>query len=174
MRIQSEVGVGTVVNLYLPRAEVEQGPEALPNPPVDELPKGEETILLAEDDPLVRVNTAEQLTALGYRVTAVEDAARALEHAGLAPDLLFTDIVMPGDMTGFDLARKFREFAPQTKVLFMSGHPHHGAAAAEMRMNGAYMIGKPFTRNELALRVRQMLDEPCGRSPQTPPRQPEA
>ena len=102
--------------LFLPLADAAA-------PRVADLPTGDESVLLVEDDALVRAHTAAQLIALGYRVTTAENAERALEEAdvGLTPDLLFTDIVMPGAMNGFDLARHLRQRWPRLKVLYMSG-----------------------------------------------------
>ena len=115
-RIQSEVGNGTVVRLYVPRAIVaEVAPSAAPGTEA-ELPKGKETILFVEDDPMVRQYTGQQIVGLGYEVITAENAveALALVENGAAPDLLFTDVVMPGGMNGRQLALKLRERWPQS------------------------------------------------------------
>jgi CheY-like chemotaxis protein len=78
------------------------------------------------------------------------------------PDLLFTDIVMPGGINGFELVRRLREYWPHLKVLMMSGYPGT-AASANNQMDGTHMLGKPFHRGELAAKVRQALDEPFSR-----------
>ena len=126
VRIYSEVGVGTVVRLYLPRSK--ELATAVPTPAAApaELPTGTETILLVEDDALVRTYAAAQLRALGYRVVAAENAQRAIEavEQGCVPDLLFTDMIMPGGMNGRDLAERLRRLRPGLKVLYTSGYAH--------------------------------------------------
>jgi PAS domain S-box-containing protein len=161
-RIYSELGVGTVVRLYLPRSDVPAEATAIRARPTGELPTGGETILLVEDDPLVRKHTQNQLLALGYRVVAAENATEALDRAkeGTMPDLLFTDIVMPGPMNGRELAEQLRERWPQLKVLYTSGFSH---GMLDMPLGGQappkHLLGKPFRRRDLATKVREVLDE---------------
>jgi signal transduction histidine kinase len=161
-RIYSEVGVGTVVRLYLPRSDVPAAATAIRQRPAGELPTGGETILLVEDDPLVRKHTQTQLLALGYRVVAAENAVEALDRAneGTMPDLLFTDIVMPGPMNGRELAEQLRERWPGLKVLYTSGFSH---GMLDMPLGGQappkHLLGKPFRRRDLATKVREVLDE---------------
>src|SRR5262249_24510896 len=114
VRIYSEVGIGTTVNLYLPRSDMPAETPAMRVTPLRALPTGGESILLVEDDPLVRKHTESQLVALGYQVLAAENAAEAIAliEKGTKPDLLFTDIVMPGAMNGRQLADKLRQRWP--------------------------------------------------------------
>jgi PAS domain S-box-containing protein len=158
--IYSEPGAGTVVRLYFPRADA---PVIAPiNRAADEaaIPAGNETILLVEDDPLVRAHTEKQLASFGYRVHAVEKASKAIEliDGGLKPDLLLTDIVMPGGMNGRQLAGELRRRQAGLKVLFTSGYTQ-GALDQGERMPGANFLGKPFRRAELAAKIRELLDE---------------
>ncbi len=161
-RIYSEVGVGTAVRLYLPRAHEPAAAATVRQKTTGELPTGGETILLVEDDSLVRKHTASQLLALGYRVVAAENAAEAIDRVnrGTIPDLLFTDIVMPGLMNGRELAEQLRERWPGLKVLYTSGFSHGmldtplGAQVAPQ-----HLLGKPFRRRDLATKVREVLDE---------------
>jgi PAS domain S-box-containing protein len=161
-RIYSELGVGTVVRLYFPRSEEAAETGALRQRPASELPTGRETILLVEDDPLVRQHTETQLVALGYNVVAAENAGEALERVneGTVPDLLFTDIVMPGSMNGRELAERLRERWPHLKVLYTSGFSH---GMLDTPLGGQvapkHMLGKPFRRRDLATKVREVLDE---------------
>jgi PAS domain S-box-containing protein len=160
VRIYSDPGVGTVVRLYLPPSKDAAVPSV--TPPV-ELPTGTETILLVEDDALVRASAVGQLGALGYRVVVAEDARRAIElveHGG-APDLLFTDMVMPGGMNGRELAEHLHRRYPGLKVLYTSGYAHGAmveepAGAAQVR----HVLGKPYRRQDLATKVREVLDAP--------------
>ena len=162
VRIYSEVGVGTVVRLYLPRSRDAAVP-SVTTPPV-ELPTGTETILLVEDDALVRAYASAQLAALGYRVVAAEDARRAIEMVehGCAPDLLFTDMIMPGGMNGRELAEHLRRRHPGLKVLYTSGYAH-GAMTGEPAgtVQVRHLLGKPYRRHDLATKVREVLDEPA-------------
>jgi PAS domain S-box-containing protein len=162
VRIYSEVGVGTVVRLYLPRSK--ELPAAAPAPVAAsaELPMGTETILLVEDDSLVRSYAAAQLRSLGYRVVAAENAQRAIAEVeqGCVPDLLFTDMIMPGGMNGRDLAEHLRRRQPSLKVLYTSGYAH-GAIDGRPDSTGMvrHLLGKPYRRRGLATKVREVLDE---------------
>jgi PAS domain S-box-containing protein len=158
LRIYSERGHGTTVKLYLPRALADdQAPAAAPAP----APRGgSETILLVEDDPLVREHVAGQLGALGYRVLRAADGPEALalldRESGI--DLLFTDVVMPGGLNGRELAELARAQHPGLRVLFSSGYAedaivHHGRLDPGVRL-----LNKPYRREELASRVRAVLD----------------
>lgn len=158
-KIHSQPGAGTVVKLYLPRSE-DEPTDAIISPAVeDDLPAGKETILMVEDDELVRLHTTDLLVSLGYCVTAVENAAAALavlEHAPM-PDLLFTDIMMPGGTNGCELTRLLRKRWPQLAVLLMSGYPGSPALAG-MDIQGVHMLGKPFRRGAIAVKIREALD----------------
>jgi PAS domain S-box-containing protein len=162
-RIYSEPGVGTVVRLYLPRSDVPAETAGVRPKAASELPTGGETILLVEDDPMVRGHTETQLAALGYRVISAENASEALDRVrnGTMPDLLFTDIVMPGPMNGRQLAERLRERWPGLKVLYTSGFSH-GMLDAPLggTVAAKHLLGKPFRRRDLAAKVREVLDEP--------------
>jgi PAS domain S-box-containing protein len=162
VRIYSEVGVGTVVRLYLPRSKELAAAAPPPAAASAELPMGTETILLVEDDSLVRTYAAAQLRSLGYRVVAAENAQLAIEavEAGCEPDLLFTDMIMPGGMNGRDLAEHLRRRQPGLKVLYTSGYAH-GAIDGRPDRTGTvrHLLGKPYRRRGLATKVREVLDE---------------
>jgi nitrogen-specific signal transduction histidine kinase/ActR/RegA family two-component response regulator len=162
VRIYSEVGLGTVVRLYLPRAKDVAIAVHAPAAEPAELPTGTETILLVEDDPLVRTYTQTQLTALGYRVVAAENAQRAIEEVeqGCRPDLLFTDMVMPGRMNGRDLAEHLCRRWPDLKVLYTSGYAHNTfERTPEDAGQLKHLLGKPYRRRDLAIKVREVLEE---------------
>jgi PAS domain S-box-containing protein len=158
--IYSEPGTGTVVRLYFPRADapvtapIENAADAAA------IPAGDETILLVEDDPLVRAHTERQLASFGYRVHIADKASEAIKliDDGLKPDLLLTDIVMPGGMNGRQLADELRRRQADLKVLFTSGYTQ-GALDQVERMPGMNFLGKPFRRLELAAKIRELLDE---------------
>jgi CheY-like chemotaxis protein len=162
VRLTSEVGKGTVVRLYLPRSAVSgataDGARCAPSA----LPRGEEMILFVEDDPLVRQHTERQIVTLGYRVVTAENAAAALAHVeeGCQPDLLFTDIVMPGGVNGRQLAQKLRLRWPALRVLYTSGYARGTLDVDGEQVPSKYVLGKPYRRSDLANKLRQVLDEP--------------
>jgi CheY-like chemotaxis protein len=126
------------------------------------LPGGAETILLVEDNPSVRRIAHRVLLDLGYRVHEAPDAAAALAviDRGEPVDLLFTDIIMPGGLTGPALAAEVRKRRPDLPVVFTSGY----AGSAMTNGNGAMPAGsvltKPYRRQDLAARIRDALDGP--------------
>ncbi|MGF1626659.1 MAG: ATP-binding protein [Alphaproteobacteria bacterium] len=159
VRIYSEVGQGTTVRLYLPRADADADGEAKA---ADEpaASRGHERILLVEDDELVREYVAGQLDGLGYVVVPVGTGPEAIEALRKADDfdLLFTDVVMPGGMSGRQLADLARELRPALPVLFTSGYTetaivHHGRLDP-----GIQLLQKPYRRQDLAAKVRSVLD----------------
>jgi PAS domain S-box-containing protein len=162
VRLSSEVGKGTVVRLYLPRSAVAgatiNGARSAPSA----LPRGKEMILFVEDDPMVRQHTERQIAALGYRVVTAENAAAALAHVegGCQPDLLFTDIVMPGGVNGRQLAQKLRLRWPTLRVLYTSGYARGTLDVDGEHVPSKYVLGKPYRRSDLANKLREVLDEP--------------
>jgi CheY-like chemotaxis protein len=158
VKIYSEPGQGTTVKLYLPRttaAEEPLGPFDSQQPAVG----GTETILVAEDDEAVRTTVVEMLTQLGYRVLKAADAASALAviESGVPIDVLFTDVVMPGTLRSPDLARMARERLPNLAVLFTSGYTENSIVHGGRLDPGVELLGKPYTRESLARRIRQVL-----------------
>lgn len=162
IKIYSEVNEGTTVKLYLPRAvnsadAVYEGHAALGTE------TGTEKILLVEDDPLVRQHVTGQLKTLGYQVISCSNAEDALDVIMQLPDidLLFTDIVMPGSMNGRQLAEATRALRPAIKVLFTSGYTENAIVHHGRLDRGVHLLNKPYRRQELAAKVRKVLDEPC-------------
>jgi len=160
VRIYSEVGQGSTVKLYLPRLV---GPGADPAD-ADEpaaLPTGErrEVVLVVEDEPDVRQLAEDALVELGYGVLTADGAASALAHLDAHPEiaLLFTDVVMPGT-NGRKLADEARRRRPQLKVLFTTGYTRNAIVHGGLLDPGVHLIGKPYSLDELAARVRAVLD----------------
>jgi PAS domain S-box-containing protein len=159
IKIYSEVGHGTTIKLYLPRAESISATKAAE--PEISTPKGDETILVVEDNPNVRKTVVRQLHDLGYRTVQADSGAQALElvREGLAFDLLLTDVIMPGGMTGYQLADQLRGERDGLKVLFTSGYTELAAG------NGSFgsinpLLSKPYRKQDLGRAVRAVLDEP--------------
>ena len=161
VRIYSELGEGTTVKLYLPRA-TEQDVDAEPAPDGERgADGGSETILVVEDHEDLRAYCVGVLQELGYRVLEASNGRRALDILQADTDvaLLFTDVVLPDGLDGRDLASEAQRRRPGLRVLFTTGYTrnaviHNGRLEPSVRM-----IGKPFTFAELAARVRAMLDE---------------
>jgi PAS domain S-box-containing protein len=159
VRVRSAPGAGTRFTVWLPRDRGEPEPERAPAPAA--AAGGRETILLAEDDPQVRAIAARILSDRGYRVLPAADGLEALRtadaHAGPIA-LLATDVVMPG-LGGRGLAETLRSRRPSLAVLFLSGYPEGGVEP------GAAFLPKPFTPEQLAATVRQVLDRETAAAP---------
>ena len=163
IRIQSQLEQGTRIQIYLPRAR--NGAPAETEAHSEQHPvTGNEYILLVEDDDLVRLHVTDQLQALGYRVTAVASGRAAMEvlQSEQPVDLLFTDIVMPGGMDGRQLADAARERMPRLRVLFTSGYSDDAVVQDGRLKPGVNLLGKPYSRMELAKKIRQVLDAAPG------------
>jgi signal transduction histidine kinase/DNA-binding response OmpR family regulator len=160
VKIYSEVGEGTTVKIYLPRLE-RSSIEATAEQPLP-VPKGapEETILVLEDDMNVRAYSSEVLRELGYRILEAPDGQTALHmlEGQTRVDLLFTDVVLPGGMTGAQVAARARELHPALKVLFTTGYARNAIVHQGRLDKGVQLITKPFGFNELAIKVRDVLD----------------
>ena len=162
-RIQSEPGQGTTVRLCFPRSEATLDEITAAEELEDsDLPGGEETILVVEDDDDLRVTAVTMLEDLGYRILEADSPNKALaiiETRGDEIDLMFTDVMMPGGLRGTQLASKARESYPSLKVLFTTGFTETGILNREMLTDGADLLGKPYCREDLAVGLRQLLDE---------------
>jgi signal transduction histidine kinase len=167
IRIYSEVGHGTTVKIYLPRLPSKEESAAAPAPtPAQRNAEGDararagETILLVEDNEGVRAYTKSTLEELGYRLLDAADAKQALQVLGAAAriDLLFTDVVLPGGMSGRELADRIARERPALPVLFTTGYTrnaiiHHGRLDPDVNL-----LTKPYTQQDLARKIRQLLD----------------
>ena len=153
--IDSTPGQGTVVRLYLPR-DGRQLAAATPEPEPPLPASGGEAILVVEDQDLVRQHVQAQLRAFGYRVQAVANAREALQALAEGRfGLLFTDIVMPGELGGRELAETARRLQPGLPVLFTSGYAQETTEPAP----SAPLLHKPYRRQQLAEAVRQALEQ---------------
>ena len=157
IKIYSEVGEGTTIKLYLPRAvQAEDVITDTSNAPVR---GGTETVLVVEDDDDVRDTAVGLLSELGYRVLKARDAQSALNviESGVPIDLLFTDVVMPGQLRSPELARKAKERLPNLAVLFTSGYTENAIVHHGRLDPGVELLSKPYTREALARKVRHVL-----------------
>lgn len=159
IKVYSEVGLGTTFKIYLPRvrqAEIQK--VDLRHTPVE---GGVETVLIVEDDLAVQATAVDMLSGLGYKVLKAADGQSALGiiRSGMQIDLLFTDVVMPGSIRGPDLAREAQALLPGLAVLFTSGYTqnsifHRGRLDADVEL-----ISKPYRREDLGRKVRQVLSK---------------
>jgi CheY-like chemotaxis protein len=156
IRIYSEIGHGTTIKLYLPpaRGQVEAAPAA-PAP----LPHGNETIMVVEDDALVRNFVTTQLQSLGYRTVGAANGPAALNliEGGQPFDLLFTDVIMPGGLSGRELAEKALKLRPGIKVLYTSGYTDNAIVHQGRLDPGVLLLTKPYRKSQLANMIRRAL-----------------
>jgi PAS domain S-box-containing protein len=163
IKIYSEPGQGTTVKLYLPRLQSAETEVSTGEAEHHLFALGEhnEIVLVVEDEPAVRQFSADALVELGYQVLEADGAQAALRLLAAHPDiaLLFTDIVMP-DVNGRKLADEARRLRPNLKVLFTTGYTRNAVVHNGVLDPGVELISKPFTIDELAARVREILDRP--------------
>ncbi len=157
--IQSEVGQGSTLKLYLPRAAGKEEPE----PTVIELGRQEardEVIFVVEDNCEVRDMAVTLLEDLGYKVLHADNGPSAIAQLETAPviDLLLTDVVLAGGMNGRDVAAELGRRRPDVKVLYMSGHLDKSLAHWDWPDEGVELLSKPFRKSELARKIRTVLD----------------
>ena len=158
--VSSEVGHGTTVRMYFPRSEPE--PAAAAPSRRKALPGGSECILVVEDEESVRTVIGEQLQSLGYQVVQAGNADQALEQLSTGHfDLLLTDVVMPGRLSGKGLSDEVARLWPDTRIVFMSGYPenelpHAGPLDGPLK-GGVMLMAKPHLKADLARIVRNAL-----------------
>lgn len=156
--IYSELGQGTSVKIYLPKAQSSEL-VSMNDPALQIAAGGGETVLLVEDDPLVRVHVQGQLESLGYQVVSAAGAVEALAiiAADHEIDLLFTDVMMPGTMNGAQLARAVQQLRPDMPVLFTSGYAENAITHQGYLLAGVTLLSKPYSRVELAQKLSGAL-----------------
>ncbi len=161
--VYSEIGKGSVFKVFLPQDTDNQtvsGPPQKNHSDVSALPGGNETILIVEDEQIVRDLTSTMLNKLGYKVliaSGPEECFDLMDSHKSAVDLVLSDVIMP-HMDGREMLARLQVNHPNLKMLFMSGYAvsvfaHHGVS-----LNGAILLQKPVRMRELALKVRQILD----------------
>jgi PAS domain S-box-containing protein len=160
VKIYSEVGHGTTVRIYLPRQSTAVAAVTPAAAMQHDHPRGGEMILVVEDNADVRAFVVKQLRELGYRVAEAKDGPAALSAlADSTPiDLLLTDVIMPGGMTGRQLSDEARHRRPDLKTLFISGYTEDSIVHQGKLDPGVNFLSKPFRRRDLALKVREALD----------------
>jgi CheY-like chemotaxis protein len=160
INVYSEVNKGTTIRIYLPQAE----PESVASAETDahEFPllygRGE-TILVVEDDAPVRQLAVSMFTSLGYHPVEADSAKTALKVLEETPQvkLLFTDIVLPGGMSGTDLALQAQQLRPDLKILFTSGYTEQALSNHRQLPEGTELLAKPYRKVNLAKKIHAML-----------------
>ncbi len=162
VKIYSELGHGTTVKLYLRQAPSEVSAATAIDEILAPKPTGNETILVVEDDEMVREFVTAQLRGLGYTVLAASDGHDALSLMGRHEqvDLLFTDVILPRGLKGSELALKVREQRPLIGVLYTSGYAENAIVHHDRLDPGVHLLPKPFRKADLAKKVREVLDGP--------------
>jgi PAS domain S-box-containing protein len=158
IKLYSEEGHGTTIKVYLPRSGAQPGqPAAVPPGPAIE--RGSETVLIVEDDPLVRSHVSTQLGNLGYQTMEAGNAAEAIAIAESSAtfDLLFTDVIVSGAMNGRQLADEVAKRRPGIKVLFTSGYTENAIVHHGRLDPGVLLLAKPYRNAELARMIRKAL-----------------
>jgi CheY-like chemotaxis protein len=161
-KIYSEEGHGTTVRIFLPREDGRDSmaPLARASDEVEERTGQGEIILVVEDDKAVREFVVTILDGLNYRVLQAVDGAGALAilESEVAVDLLFTDVVIPGGMSGRQVADRARELRPGLKVVFTSGYTRNSVLQQGKLDDSAHFIAKPYRVDDLATKIRAVLD----------------
>ncbi len=159
--VESAPGQGSTFTVYLPR--VDAAPEAKRSTlREDPSPGGSETIMVVEDDQLVRNVVGDSLRVNGYKVVEVTDRTQALvvaetyARSNLSVDLLLSDVVTPG-LTPGELSERIRAIFPKIKILYMSGYNEHGSSYEEILKDGTAFLQKPFTVTALLAKIREVL-----------------
>lgn len=163
VRIYSELGQGATLCIYLPRHLGEAGEDDLPQSDENMVATapGSKTILVVDDEPLVRMVTVEVLSDLGYHVLEAEDGPSALKVLAACPelDLLVTDVGLPNGMNGRQLADAIRAPRPELPVLFVTGYAENAVLNHGHLERGMQVLTKPFAADVLARRVRELVGD---------------
>ncbi len=166
IKVYSELGEGTTFRIYLPR--IRQQEAVVSSDWTGPARGGSETILVVEDDDDVRETVVELLSDLGYKVLRARDAASGLAiiESGMPIDLLFTDVVMPGPLKSHEMAKRAQERLPGLSVLYTSGYTENSIVHGGRLDEDVELLSKPYTREDLAHRVRACLDRAGKQVPQ--------
>jgi hypothetical protein len=162
MKIYSEVGHGTVVRLYFPRSSGVAVPtDGAETPASQEATAHGELILVVEDNADVRRTAVSQLRDLGYRTLEAANGKEALDKLNGARDiaLVFTDIVMPGGMTGWELGTAVKAAHPDLPILYTSGFSETSVQDDRAHANARHFLAKPYRKRDLAQKLSQLLGE---------------
>jgi len=161
IKVYSELGVGTTMRLYLPRTTASESTTTIQDTHEVELPTGSETILIVDDEVDLLQLADQYLRDLGYHTRLAENTKQALAilEGDESIDLLFSDVVMPGGMNGYELAQQATQLRPRLKVLLTSGFTSKTIAHNGLARFSAHLLCKPYRKSDLSQRIRTVLDE---------------
>ncbi|MCP3667866.1 MAG: PAS domain S-box protein [Gammaproteobacteria bacterium] len=161
VKVDSESGGGTAFQIYLPRAEGVENPVEVSTEQKMTLPRGSETILVVDDESGLLELAQESLQAQGYRVITASNGQQALDklakNSGI--DLLFSDVVMPGGINGYELAEQTVLNYPQVKIMLTSGYTDTSLEGSDKIPSHDHLLNKPYTQSELVQQVRALLGD---------------
>jgi len=160
IKCDSEIGIGTTFHIYLPRKNGEQLTNQQNGKQIEAIPHGNETILVVDDEEALIYLAKNILQAQGYQVLTASDGRQALQQLTEHPeiDLLFSDIVMPNGMNGYELAEKAMTIRDDIKILFTSGFAEKAESRSEHMRFNTTMLNKPYPQAELIKQIRATLD----------------
>ncbi len=160
IKVYSEPGIGSTFRIYLPKAQ-QAGEQKSTQPERTTVHLGNETILVVDDEPDLLALVKESLQLKGYSVITAGSADEALVKLGQHPevDLMFSDVVMPGALNGYDLAEQAAHLYPALKILLTSGYTETAIARNGQARFNASLLTKPYTEQELAARIRDILSD---------------
>ncbi len=158
IKLYTELGHGTTFKIYLPRTR--QPDEFSDSVSLTPIAGGSETVLVVEDDETVRAAACDMLAEMGYTILQANnpDSALAVLRSGAPIDLLFTDVVMPGNISTRDMARAAKEIYPHMQVLFTSGYTSNSIVHDGRLDEGVSLLSKPYTKDELARKIRSVFE----------------
>ncbi len=159
--IYSEPGLGTTINLYFPRSDAPSGQAPPAKGTASPHVEVRETVLVVEDDSRVRQLTIKRLKLIGYQVLEASDGPAALEilKRGDAVDLVFTDLIMPGGLSGREVAMRARELRPEVKVLLTSGYAEELVHGDDLQRERLKVLRKPYQQADLVAALRDVLGD---------------
>jgi len=172
IKVYSEIGFGTTFKIYLPRIHQAEAKKA--DRKTGPVVGGSETVLIVEDDLTVQEMVVDMISSLGYKVLKANDGQSALNilQSGITVDLMFTDVVMPGPVQSSELARQAKTILPGIAVLFTSGYTQNAIVHRGKLDEGVELISKPYRYEELARKIRQILEKSQKETPFPPYRGP--
>jgi len=160
IKLNSQVNIGSNIHLYLPLCESAECKTDIKDEVKQVLPVGNESILIVDDEEDLLQLTEKILSNLGYQTQTANNAAQALEiiKSDSNINLLFSDVIMPGDMNGYELAEMVSEIKPEIKILLTSGFTSKAISHGKLEKFSANLLHKPYRKNNLAQRIRLVLD----------------
>jgi len=160
IKVYSELDIGTTIRIYLPRWNSVEENESIKTYDIPSIPNGKETILVVDDEHDLLSLAEDYLKMLGYTIITANNGKEALEvisdNRGI--DLLFSDVVMPVGINGYELAEQAAEIKPDLKVLLTTGFTSKSVSTNGQARFRANILSKPYTQQDLAVSIRKMLD----------------